>query len=157
MSIDRSRIRVKAMLVASNHEGTAHAVSVNGPTVENPSGFHRLIGGSVELGETHRAAIQREVDEELSATIHDLRHVGVLENIFRFDGEVGHEIVFVYTGRLDPEPARTDATLTESDGSIVPVVWRPFDDAAEQVPLYPAGVMELLEGQSTPPAMLGQH
>ena len=145
MPIDRSRIRVKAMLVALNSDGTAHAVSLNSPTAENPNGYHRLIGGSVEHGETHRAAIHREVKEELSASIGDLRYLGVVENIFRIDGEVGHEIVFVYTGHLQPEPAATGATLTESDGTIVPVVWRRFDDGSEQLPVYPAGVMQLLE------------
>jgi len=143
VSIDRSHIRVKAMLVAPNMQGTAHAVSVNAATAENPDGFHRLIGGSVELGETHLDAVRREVREELSAAIHELSYLGVVENIFHLDGEVGHEIVFVYTGRLDPEPAAEGATLTESDGSVVPVVWRSFDDDAEALPLYPAGVVGL--------------
>ena len=53
MSIDRSVIRVKAMLIALNDDHTAHAVSLNRPTVENPQGYHRLVGGSVELGESH--------------------------------------------------------------------------------------------------------
>lgn len=131
------------MLVAPNRAGTAHAVSLNAPTAENPRGFHRLIGGSVELGETHLDAVQREVREELSATVQDLRYLGIVENIFRMDGEIGHEIVFVYAGHLDPEPAATDATLTESDGSVVPVVWRPLDDGDEPLPVYPAGVMGL--------------
>jgi len=141
--IDRSHIRVKAMLVAPNAQGTAHAVSVNAATAENPDGYHRLIGGSVELGETHIDAVRREVREELSAAIHDLSYLGLVENIFRIDGEVGHEIVFVYTGRLDPEPAAEGATLTESDGAVVPVVWRRFDDDAEALPLYPPGVVGL--------------
>ena len=131
------------MLVAPNAQGTAHAVSVNAPSAENPDGYHRLIGGSVELGETHIDAVRREVREELSAGIHDLSYLGVVENIFHLDGAVGHEIVFVYTGRLDPEPAAEGATLTESNGAVVPVVWRSSDDDAEALPLYPAGVMEL--------------
>lgn len=133
------------MLIAPNSDGTAHAVSLNAPTAENPNGYHRLIGGSVELGETHSAAVHREVSEELSASIDDVRYLGVVENIFEMNGEVGHEIVFVHTGRLRPEPAATGATLTESDGTVVPVVWRPFDDDAEQLPVYPAGVMRLFE------------
>ncbi len=68
MTVDRSIIRVKAMLIAPNHDRTAHAVSLNPPTAEHPEGYHRLIGGGVELGETHRQAILREVDEELGAT-----------------------------------------------------------------------------------------
>ena len=142
MTIDRSRIRVKAMLIAPNADGSGHLVSVNGPTAENPRGYHRLVGGSVELGETHRAAIIREVDEELGVRILDLAHLGVVENIFHLDGELGHEIVALYTGRLDPEPPAEGGTLTESDGSVVPVAWRPFADADLTVPLYPSGASE---------------
>ena len=54
MPVDRSIIRVKAMLLAPDGAGTSHAVSVNPPTAENPTGYHRLIGGGVELGETAR-------------------------------------------------------------------------------------------------------
>lgn len=142
MSIDRSVIRVKAMIVALNADRTAHAVSVNPPTVEHPGGYHRLIGGGVELGEIHRDAIRREVDEELGAVIGGLELVDVLENIFRIDGELGHEIVFLHAGRLEPEPAVEGASLTESDGSVVPVCWRPVDDADEALPLFPDGVGE---------------
>lgn len=54
------------------------------------------------------------------------------------DGTLGHEIVFLYVGRLDPSPALTNASLTESDGSVVPVVWRPIKDEHEPLPLYPS-------------------
>lgn len=139
------------MLVAPNEDLSAHAVSLHPATDENPDGYHRLVGGGVDLGETHRDAIVREVDEELGARIHDLAFLGPVENIFRIDGVRGHEIVLLYTGRLDPQPAVADATLTESDGSVVPVIWRPFDDADESVPLYPAGaipwIRRLADGQ----------
>ena len=132
------------MLVAPNDDLTAHAVTLNPPTEENPDGYHRLIGGGVDLGETHHDAIVREVDEELGAAIRDLAFLATLENTFRIDGVLGHEIVFLYSGPLDPQPATRDATLRESDGSIVPVVWRPFDDADETLPLYPAEVVPWL-------------
>jgi ADP-ribose pyrophosphatase YjhB (NUDIX family) len=138
VSLDRSFIRVKAMLIAPNEDLTGHAVTLNPATDENPDGYHRLIGGGVEVGESHRDAILREVDEELGATIQDLAFVAAVENIFRIDGALGHEVVFLYSGRLEPQPAAENATLTESDGSIVQVVWRPFDDADEPLPLYPA-------------------
>lgn len=148
--IDRSYIRVKAMLIALNDDGTAHAVSLNRPTAENPQGHHRLIGGSVELGETHHDAIVREVDEELGARIHDLTYLSAVENIFRIDGELGHEVVFLYAGRLDPPPAPAGATLTEIDGSVVPVVWRPVDDEHEPLPLYPAAARDWLAASARP-------
>ncbi|MEO7058124.1 MAG: NUDIX domain-containing protein, partial [Lapillicoccus sp.] len=109
------------------------------PTRENPHGYHRLIGGGVEMGETHRDAVIREVREELDASIRDLTYLDAVESIYAINGQTGHEIVFVYTGRLDPEPARAGARLRESDGAVLPVVWRPLHDAAETLPLYPAG------------------
>lgn len=47
----------------------------------------------MDLGESHRDAVIREVDEELRATIRDLELLGTVENIFRIDGVLGHEIV----------------------------------------------------------------
>ena len=138
--IDRSHIRVKAMLVAPNDDVTAHAVSLNPPTKENPDGYHRLIGGGVELGESHGDAIVREVDEELGAQIRDLTLLTTVENIFRIDGKLGHEIVFLYVGRLDPLPALGDATLTE----IVAAWSRSLalgHDEQESLPLYPSGAV----------------
>ena len=146
VSVDRSHIRVKAMLIVLHPDGARHLVSVNAPTVENPQGFHRLVGGSVELGERLDDAIVRELDEELGARIHEMRHLGMMENIFRYNGELGHELVALYSGRLDPTPAEHGATLTESDGSVVPIAWRPIDDADGSMPLYPAGIQGWIDG-----------
>lgn len=91
----------------------------------------------MELGESHRDAIVREVLEELGATVHHLSYLAAVENIFRINGELGHEVVFLYSGRLDPLPATANATLTEIDGSVVPVVWRSFREDMESLSLYP--------------------
>jgi ADP-ribose pyrophosphatase YjhB (NUDIX family) len=129
------------MVIAPSDDFNRHAVTLNPPTQENPRGYHRLIGGSVELGESHRDAIVREVDEELGATILELNLLATVENIFRIDGVLGHEVVFLWDGRLEPAPPVRDATLTESDGTVVPVVWRAFEDAQEPLPLYPAAAV----------------
>lgn len=75
--------------------------------------------------------------EELGADLVDAVLLGTVENIFEINGETGHEIVFVYHGRLDPQPASDGAQLTEADGAVYPVVWRSFEDSAERVPLFP--------------------
>ncbi|MBK8470438.1 MAG: hypothetical protein IPL45_11850 [Actinomycetales bacterium] len=49
--------------------------------------------------------------EELGASIRDLVYLGVVESISSMNGRVGHEIVFVYSGRIDPEPAREAPSL----------------------------------------------
>lgn len=125
------------MLIAPNDNLSAHAVSQHGPTVEDASGYHRLIGGSVGVGETHRGAMIREIREELGATLHDLTFLSAEESIFRRDGQLAHTIVFLYSGRLEPMPAAVNATLTEDDDSVVPVVWRSFEEDKERLPLYP--------------------
>lgn len=152
-------IRVKAMLVAVSPDGNEHAVSVCPPSVENPWGYHRFVGGSVEVGETHRQAVQREVREELGASIKELTHLGVVESFFTVDGVQGHEIVFLYAGRLDPPPPATGGVLTESDGTVLDVCWRPFADQAQALPLYPEAAAGLLSrvGPGAWPRDLGRQ
>ena len=69
MSVKPAVIRVKSMIIAPNADLSAHAVIAFPPSRTNPEGFHRLIGGSVEVGETGDDAIHREVDEEIGAVI----------------------------------------------------------------------------------------
>ena len=143
MSVKPTVIRVKSMIIAPNADLSAHAVIAFPPSRANPEGFHRLIGGSVEVGETGDDAIHREVDEEIGAVIHDLRRLAVVESIFRAESGVGHEVVFLFTGRLDPMPAATGATMTEADGTVYPLVWRPFDQEVPP-PLFPAATTDWL-------------
>ncbi|WP_144782013.1 NUDIX domain-containing protein [Microbacterium sp. BH-3-3-3] len=149
MPLDASFIRVKAMLLVPHPDSPAHLVSAHGPTHENPRGFHRLIGGSVEFGETHREAIVREVEEELGARITDLTYLDTIESLFRYNGEAGHEVIALYSGGLDPLPPEHGGTLTESDGSVVPVVWRPLDAREESAPLYPVAAAPLVRSLAT--------
>ena len=58
--------------------------------------YYRPLGGGIEYGETSREAVAREIREELGAEIENVRLLGVVENIFVYQGEQGHEIVFVF-------------------------------------------------------------
>jgi 8-oxo-dGTP pyrophosphatase MutT (NUDIX family) len=58
--------------------------------------FYRPAGGGIEFGEHSLDALRREMREELGAEIHSPLLLGVLENIFYYNGQPGHEIVFVY-------------------------------------------------------------
>ncbi len=137
VTIDRPSIRVKAMLIALNTDHSAHAVSLNPVTAENPVGYHRLIGGGLESGESHREAIVREVAEELGAAIRELTYVARIENVFTENGVPGHEIVFLYSGHLNPAPA-AGTHLVENDGTTAPIVWRSLTGSEEALPLYPS-------------------
>lgn len=58
--------------------------------------FYRAMGGGVEFGETSRAALQREFQEEIQAELTNIKYLGCQENLFTFNGLPGHEILFVY-------------------------------------------------------------
>lgn len=58
--------------------------------------FYRAMGGGVEFGETSRNALVREFQEEIQAELTNIKYLGCSENLFSFNGQAGHEILFVY-------------------------------------------------------------
>jgi ADP-ribose pyrophosphatase YjhB (NUDIX family) len=143
------QIKVKVFAVLLDGSGTRHLVWRGADSTRTPDRFHRLLGGHLEFGESTVAGVEREIEEELGTRLLEPRLLGVLESRFVHEGEPGHEIVFVYAGRLaDPEVVGPDgAWVTDNDVPIW-VEWRPVDDAGLDVPLYPDGLRELL-GQLT--------
>jgi ADP-ribose pyrophosphatase YjhB (NUDIX family) len=146
--VDRSYIRVKAMAYLPNSAGTHHAV-LRGHDPHGDRVFHRLLGGSVEVGERSSAAITREIDEELKATLVEPELLGVVENVFTYDGELGHEVVFVYAGRLaEGDVVPPEGRWYDDVGTPMWVEWRPIDAPIEgnedTLPLYPDGLGTLL-------------
>jgi 8-oxo-dGTP pyrophosphatase MutT (NUDIX family) len=115
--------------------------------------FYRPLGGRIEFGERSDQTIVRELREEIGAEVSDLRYLGTLENIFTFNGEAGHEIVLVYDGKF------VDKTIYEREGlegveesdehaGTFRAVWKSLSFFREgRVPLYPDGLLELLEGK----------
>jgi 8-oxo-dGTP pyrophosphatase MutT (NUDIX family) len=142
------------------HKGTIRPLAIcvvrRGPLILVERGFdptknetfYRPLGGGIEFGEHSRAAVVREIREEIGAEITDLRLLGTLENIFTFDGVPGHEIVQIY------EAVFVDPALYERDtidgfeielGAPVKAMWMPLDTfRAGTPPLYPDGLWDLL-------------
>ncbi|MEJ7701535.1 MAG: NUDIX hydrolase [Pyrinomonadaceae bacterium] len=71
--------------------------------------YYRPLGGGIEYGESSREAVVREIREELGVEIENVRLLGVLENIFIYEGQQGHEIVFVFDAEF------TDKSLYKLD------------------------------------------
>ena len=143
--VDSAQIRVKAMAYLPNAAGTHHAV-LKASDPSDGRTFHRLLGGGVELGERSEEAVVREIAEELRATLLEPRLLGVLENVFTYDGERGHEVVFVYAGRLaEGDVVPPEGGWYDDVGSPMWVEWRRCDEGdGGPVPLYPDGVGRLL-------------
>lgn len=117
--------------------------------------FFRPVGGKIEFGERGRETVAREVMEEIHAVVSDVTYLGMLENIFHFEGRPGHEIVLIYDGCfVDARLNQDDAVLQGfNNGSMLyRAGWRKLDffrsDSAP--PLYPNGLLELLERLDRP-------
>jgi len=118
--------------------------------------YYRPLGGAIEFGEYSADTIVRELQEELGAAVTNLRYLGALENVFTYNGQQGHEIVMVYDG------AFADATLfeqphlggAEDNGAPFRAVWLSLADCRRPAapPVYPTGLLELLEGSHAKPA-----
>jgi ADP-ribose pyrophosphatase YjhB (NUDIX family) len=143
--VDLAQIRVKAMAYLPNATGTHHAV-LRGEDPLDGRRFHRLLGGGVEPGERSEEAVVREIAEELHATLLEPRLLGVLESVFTYDGEPGHEVVFVYAGRLaEGDVVPPEGGWYDDVGVPMWVEWRRCDRADDgALPLYPDGVGELI-------------
>ncbi len=135
-------VRVKAICLFL-HEGRLLAIDDFDPTKQQC--FWAPIGGRVEFGESSRQAIIRELREELDTEILDLELLGVLENLFTFDGGQGHEIVFVYDARFTEVMMYDAGSLTGMEGTKdFQAHWIDPSAPAHSRPLYPEGLLNLI-------------
>jgi ADP-ribose pyrophosphatase YjhB (NUDIX family) len=110
--------------------------------------FCRPLGGGIEFGEHSRDALLREIREELGAEVEKLELVGVLENVFTYEGARGHEIVFVYDGEFKDremyERGEVQGYRAETAAGFV-ASWRSPEEIREKnARLVPGGLADLL-------------
>lgn len=104
--------RIRPIAICLFRDGDRILVSEGFDTVKQTY-YYRPLGGGIEYGETSRTAVAREIREELGLETENLQLLGVIENIFIYEGEQGHEIVFVFDGEFSD---KTLYDLGELDG-----------------------------------------
>lgn len=105
------------------------------------------VGGGIDFGETSASAAKREVLEEIGAEIQDIKLLGVLENLFVFDGTPGHEIVFIHEAHFVDRHfyAATELEGVETDGHRFVVRWVSLQLIRDnRLKVYPHGLLDLL-------------
>jgi ADP-ribose pyrophosphatase YjhB (NUDIX family) len=109
-------------------------------------GFYRPLGGKVEFGEYSADTLRREIREETSMEIENIRLLGVLENIFVYNGRTHHEVDFVYDAEFTDKSAYLKGTLGFTEGDLkMTAKWIPVKYFVETGdPLYPGGLVKLL-------------
>jgi 8-oxo-dGTP pyrophosphatase MutT (NUDIX family) len=117
--------------------------------------FYRPLGGGIEFGEHSRETVCRELMEEIHVEVvrESLRYLGVVENMFIFNGAPGHEIVLIYDGTLKETRLynRKVIRVQNANEEEICAVWKRLDEFGEgKSTLYPAGLLEMLVTEDSP-------
>ena len=111
-------------------------------------GFCRCVGGGIEFGERSEAAVRRELREELGVELSRVELLGVLENVFDFEGRRHHEIVFAFDcDVVDPTFYERDSHEVIGDsGDVIEVArWVAVADfVSGEKSLVPDGLLPLI-------------
>jgi len=117
--------------------------------------YYRPLGGGIDFGERASDAVAREIEEELGAEITNVEQLGVLENIFEYNGAPGHQIMFIfaadfvdasrYAQDIMPALEHGPDPNTPTDG--FDAVWLDLSqvESGEKI-LYPEGLFDLITG-----------
>jgi len=100
--------------------------------------FYRALGGGIEYGETSVEALVREFQEEIGKHIEVTKQLGVTENIFTYNGDLGHQIVFIHEAVFaDNQDYSLDKFVNiESEEGFS--VWKTIDEIKQEgAKLYP--------------------
>jgi 8-oxo-dGTP pyrophosphatase MutT (NUDIX family) len=136
---------IRPIAICVCHDGGRILVA-EGHDSQKGQTFYRPLGGTIEFGERGDETVQREFREELSAELTEVRYLGMLENIFTYEGQRGHEIVLVYDGRLtDFHFYEKETIMGDEFGHSFKAVWKWLDEFGPgKPPVYPDGLLELL-------------
>lgn len=108
--------------------------------------YYRPIGGTIEFGENSSETIIREYSEEIAVDVEIERYIACLENIFRIDGNIGHEITQIYlVGFIDQTLYQKESFKVVEGTKTTIAKWVSLEEILDgKKVLFPTGLTELL-------------
>jgi len=135
-------IRASAICVV-RHEGRILAAP---GYVPGKGLFYRPLGGEINFGEHSRAAVARELWEEIQAEVTDLRCLGVIENFYTRYEVPQHELVVVYEAELTDRSLYQQTYIHGLEGDeVFEVEWVQLSEfTSGRASLFPQGLLDML-------------
>lgn len=132
----RKKIRPIAVAIVKN-EGKVLAMKCYDH--KKSETFYRLLGGGIDFAEKAKDTLIREFKEELGVDIKINSFLEVVENVFEFDGNKGHEICFVYEAELIDKKLyhQNKIQMIEPEYKDVLVIWIEPKSDTKIYPLHP--------------------
>lgn len=109
--------------------------------------FYRPAGGMIEFQEKAEDALKREIREETNEEIKNIKYLGLLENIFTYEGKPGHEIILVYDAEFVNNAlyGKSEIKISESNDVWCYAYWKTLDEFGDgKLKLYPDQLKQLL-------------
>ncbi|MFB6650097.1 NUDIX hydrolase, partial [Bacillus toyonensis] len=108
--------------------------------------YYRPLGGSIALGEKSAHTVIREFQEELHTEVEITNYLGCLENIFHLDGEIGHEIIQLYSLHLlDMSLYEMEILNIQDEQTASYAKWIPMTAFIQkEKALYPNGILKYI-------------
>jgi len=108
--------------------------------------FYRPLGGTIEFKEKGEEALRREIKEELGAEIKEIKYLGMIENIFTYNNQAGHEIDLIYKAKFVDPKFYTQTEIKVKEGKEEQkAYWLPIKKfEKKELILYPAGIIKFV-------------
>ena len=109
--------------------------------------FYRPIGGTIELGEKSVETLIREFKEEIKVEILVKDYISCVENIFKIDSNLGHEIIQFYLVEFTDKTLYRKESYEITEGNkITYAKWISIVEILEgKKVVFPEALVELLQ------------
>jgi 8-oxo-dGTP pyrophosphatase MutT (NUDIX family) len=111
----KTAAQIRALALGVIQDGDRVFVSEGYDPIKQQT-FYRAMGGGIDFGELSLEALKREFQEEIQAELTNIRYLGCLENLFTFNGSLGHELIQLYRCDFADRKFYNLSSLTFNEG-----------------------------------------
>ena len=106
--------------------------------------FYRSIGGGIEFLENSKEALKREFKEELNVDIEVGEFLGIVENIFTYNGKNAHELMLLYNVNIKDKDYKEKYHIVD-DNCETDATWIDINKFKnKELKIYPGQIFEYL-------------